>query len=343
MKVKYALLTARTGLDLGQSVKFTDTAYVAPTNLAKLVESDRANHWKKWIGEIQWGELVRDCDVTFLTWMQSARPDVIDHENNDLQEIALAAWYSMLFADPAESPYGAFSVFTGSGSLNHDGDVHPGDPKAYQIYRKLERPLYDWQESYWKAMREERRDAVWVETWRDLFKALIQVRDDAKIFATVNDFLDSFRDGRSTSNSATAIARFVEAAEAVLGVPKNGGSPVFRDRAIRFLDDYVDHKYLGWDKAGVESALTKIYKIRNERCHGKGVYSTLPQILGLTVPVSPTTEEQETYEEVVAKYVFLAEFLAKATIRYVLLKPAAYQFLSDRTTLEAAWQGGEFI
>ena len=115
---------------------------------------------------------------------------------------------------------------------------------------------------------------------------------------------------------------FVRAAECILAVPKNGGKPVFVERALKVASAVASHWWLG--QAGLEDSLRQLYEHRNDCVHGK-------------VPFLALRAAGEAGADEAARFECLAEVVAREAILFALSSPAFITASTDRASLENAW------
>lgn len=305
---------------------------------AKQIEgNDRVAHWKEWLGSLAWKQVERS--QTFITWMPTERPDVLDGENKELmQKNIICAWFSMLLASPL-SMFGdnQCMAMTGEGTLIGDR-VQPDDIRQVSTYHALVRPLYDRSMGY--IMSHSRRlEQDWLNDWKARYNTMLAQSSSQQVFPAFNDFLESFQDARLARNVTTSIARFVEASETMIALPRGEGKDLYAERTSLLMKNRLaGDPWLSWTDSELKENLRRCYAIRISRNHGKGMSADLPDILQL-----PLSDEDQV-EEALAKIQYVAELTAKSLASHVLLEqPARYSLLQDRRKLEAAWAAGNFL
>lgn len=338
MIVKYALLTFPRFAEITSVFPFNSDTYFWPEGLGQHIKGNhRIAHWKEWLGSIVWKKV--ESSQSFITWMPTSSPDVLDSENKLLMGTNInCAWFSMLLTSPL-SIWGENEcvAMSGCGTLVND-QVQLNDIREVSTYNQLIRPLYDCSINFIQSPHSRIITHDWIDDWKIKYNTMLAKSKNSQILPAFNDFLESFQDGRTTRNPTTRIARFVEASETIIALPRGGGKLEFANRAFSLTgNQLLADPWLNWTDTDLKENFQRCYDIRNTRNHGKGMTADLPNILGI-----PKGSNKEI-NEALAKVEYIAEKTAKALASYVLQYPEKYEFLRTRSDIEMAWKKKIFL
>lgn len=339
MQVKYSLQTLNT--DLPSGFQLDNRTFIADKKIIDLFKEKAASHWQSWIGSLKMDE-IRNKKSFLVTWTPTSTPEVLDAENETLSRRLNDAWHTLLLVRHDFSERGSSQYFSGSASLKNEG-VIPKDMRSYSERLVLQRSFYEGVREFYddedRLMAGDKKEGF-VAEWKRIDGGLRAIHEQKRSNAAIYDAFESFLDGRTTSSPTTAIARLVEASEAIIGLPQNGGGRnVFAQRALLFLSDFLNDSFLKWSEEELRSQLVKIYEIRNHRNHGKGMRSQILEVYGIC---DDEDDAQKQVNLAGAKSLYLAENLAKETIKYIILNPESLAIAGDRSRLEESWARGEF-
>lgn len=336
MPIKYAALSFRKDLELSAPFVFDQSTYLVATNVASVFEPGKTDHWRKWIGEIPWEELKRDR-LSLFTWMPTKNPGVLDEENKELTTRINSAWYALLLGAGRPPFWGGSHQMTGTGELSN-GAVDKVTVRQFSNMFAITRPYYvHCTMRYIEQRTNMHGDPPWPDEIKTLYNLLeTRWRAARAITSIIRDALESLKDARCAEDPGTAIARFVEAAEAVLAMPKGkAGKMEFASRAMAMLSPYKTDSYLDWPEPNLKDVrLIELYELRNSRNHGKGTFDSVCDILG--------SADKDVVNDAVGRWYYLAEHLARRSIRHLLEHADGPALATKRALLEAAWDAGTF-
>lgn len=341
-KVKYAILTSSFDPGHGGRIKFDSQTYLAQIDASKLFKHERVSHWKTWLGQLATDSISSEARSFLVTWKEDSAPEVLDAANQALMARINVAWHASILPETMHSEYMRQYAFTGSGTLN-DGSVEILDIRNVVTKTRLGRPFYEYDaKDFYEILPYS--DPSYVDAWIQCDRALQALVSTKKAYSILFDALESFIDGRTSDNRATSIARFVECAEAIIALGENSkGRTEFAQRATAFLSDIQSDKFLASTSDQASAMLIDLYRIRSARNHGMGQFDLVPKILGTSKRQLKTKEEQDVFADRLARYIYLAEKVAKRAMKHAILSPGAIDYLKSRDLLEQAWKKGAFV
>jgi hypothetical protein len=231
--IKYASLICSKRSKENLNIKIDDQTYVAPFTM-NFLAPDETSHWEKWKGSLTWEDLNKST-CALVTWMKTETPEVLDGGNLELTKRMDAAWYGLLLSEGLWPFYGQSYVITGKADLD-GGKVVRANIRQFSQHEAVIRPFYEHcTMEYIETFGRKSDD--WASSWKDTYSLLENgYRAAGKITSVIEDALESFKDAKTHGNVATAIARYVEAAEAVIAMPKgNSGKKEFAKRAFEIM------------------------------------------------------------------------------------------------------------
>ncbi len=333
--VKYAALICNRRLDASTYLDVDRNTYI--TNFSKIFfKSDEVAHWEKWNGSIKWENLLKSGCV-LSTWMETEKPEVLDAENIELSKRMEAAWYGLLLCEGTWPFYGDSYALTGKADLS-EGKVVMANIQQFSCREQVVRPFYEHCTMEYIESFRQKDNGVYLDAWKANYLLLEHgYRAAGKVTSIIEDALESFKDAKTHRNVATAIARYVEAAEAVIAMPRgNSGRREFARRAFEILKPSVKDPYLQWEVQEIsDHRLLQLYDLRNARNHGKGMRDSVVEVLDLT--------DAAEIDSTIGKLAYLAEDLAKKSILKLLNHPRAATLILARANLEQAWETNSFI
>lgn len=327
MKVRYAAMLFNKGIDRG--LRIDDHSYISSADVSQILDSSRIEHWRSYIGTQTWSDLLA-CDSAFVFYEKNSKGEV----NQDLKVKTNVAWYSLLLTDTPFSFYRTAFVVAGTGSLNDNNELENADINHYETMQTIVQPCYHESQSFTESLDSSGDDLGFkAENLRESYLLLESLQADVGVTSIVHDALESFRDARAHGMATTAIARFVESAEAVLAMPRgNCGKVEFSRRALKICS-FQDQPYLGWTtETLLNEILPRLYRVRIARNHGKGTTDILSMEFNDS---SDPTEE-------VCKLSYLSELLARRCIMTLLRHKDPTSLIKSRDQLEKAWGSDQF-
>lgn len=317
---KYALLLLPTHFDHETHVRQLLSDMTSwRGKLSDLIEAAEANHWKSWLGELDWQFYEREVRLVLAT-MQSKTAHVIDRESNMLRERVGLAGYAMLLAGPARP-------FSGVAQRVH-GEVRSLSPLKLKTIRgkenleRIQRPYYDTRLAFAQLLQSTPGllQDRYLDRWADLVPVLDRVANAAppRILSVA---FSAFHVALTRDSLEFAVPEFVRAVECIVGLPQGQGARQFADRSMRIVRRLQSHWYIGG--GDLQQRIAGLYQHRSDCVHGKVPFDTLLS---------------EGGEDEAARFGYLAEALARECLLWVLDNPQHFQFFMDRPTLENAWQ-----
>ncbi|MFI5308354.1 MAG: hypothetical protein ACHQ53_13425 [Polyangiales bacterium] len=293
-------------------------------SLSDVIEPSELEHWKEWLGSLQWEQHTRGRRMVLVT-MPSERPEVIDHENDQLRNRIARAWYGLLLAAPLHPVQGEARCVT--------GEVQSLDPapRLHSIrdeggFGKASRPLYASSEGF-TSNSPWRTPDLWFDRWV-YWTSIVDQAFAVGLPDIIDVALFAFRMALGRGRLEFSIPEFIRTAECILAVPaQNGGRKVFAQRALQIAPDLGQHWYI--DTKTLRERFQALYQHRSDCVHGKVPFAVLRQ------------QGKEGVEEA-SRLEFLAEALAREALRHALSDPTKFPLFDDRNTLEDAWANRQY-
>lgn len=317
---------------------FDDKTFVTSRRILEGIDDKATNHWIKSLGTFAISSL-QQASTYLITWEEKNDTVVNPQEERVLRRLN-SPYHGLLLTDMQISFSGDSSRFVGEGRLE-ENNIAVTSIKTIQPLIRLEKPFYERQTEYRKSINRDFDNLnLLLNKWKEITLHLDKIHDKGSIYSAFSDALESFREGKAPKSPLTAIARFVESAEAIIAIPRKNDGSIFPERAMKFIPHLINHPYLNFSKDQLFEQLRKIYKIRNNRNHGKGMADQVPLVYGLAAPASELGEELDLQ---VGKSFYIAEQLARFAIRYAITDLNILNFLKSRSILEKAWLDGLVI
>jgi len=330
MDVNYALLAFRRSGALPSIVKLQDIALIDDIRINEILDPVKIEHWKMWLGKLRWDQLNR-CDTMFMV----QGPRVGEGDDAFLLQRATNSWYALILADGKPPFHGP--AFKLSGTAEKLGETITNlDIKVFSEFRSPVRPAYDRSMKFIRILRQGRRDETWFQEMAIFYDLIEHWQTGKNITSILHDALESYVDAKCSNQIGTAIARYVEAAEAILAMPKRpSGADEFARRASRLMGPPEVDEFFDWDQQEcADFRFSELYKLRNSRNHGKGTRDSIQYLL--------SDVSKDAADETIAKWYFLAERLARTSIRVLLTHPEGRTLAKSRDELETAWTSRRF-
>lgn len=172
--------------------------------------------WQKWIGTLRTKEIER-ANLVLLVSRASSKPKVLDHENQELEWVALLLWWSVLIVGvPA---YTALNVASG-GKLEDEIQIRQVSRLPEFYYNANNRPL--------EFGTDSAREAG------HIFKAMDLIYQDPQKFNQLQRGLKSFQRAVAEERDYDRLHGFVRALDAIVMTEKGKGRTQFVQRCRLF-------------------------------------------------------------------------------------------------------------
>lgn len=297
--------------------------------MADYVDIQRIDHWRGWLGSIEWERISGPCRVV-LARCPSDRPEVSDEENLDLRRKVDAYWRALLLCDlhPASDSLARFITGAAGGagtkerlrSIVSSGSYSALAPLWYarsdEYIEKVAVPLM---KSEWEASGKVRE--AWFARWLDAGRHLSSGKIPRLLFYA----LLAHAEAKTADRPEFSLPGLVRTAEGVLGLPRATGRKEFVARSLRLVPALNRDAYVG---ANAEELLSELHDSRSECVHGK-------------VPFLAMQTKGPDGVERVAKMSYVADVLAREAL-LAGLRCQDQAIFDDRDALEDAWRDGRF-
>lgn len=346
MNIKYAIQTIPREIKLKEKFQFDNNTYIINSkNILESINEESNSCWKEWLGSIKIDSL-KEENTYLVTWKETSNSeDILDSVNDQLMRHLNSIWLALFFTHTTFSTYGESGKFTGIGKLNNN-HVQILSIRSFKDLNNIERCYYEQSLEYIKnKFKPDYLNLdIFLEEWKDISIKFNKLIENKSIYSAFSDAIESYFEGRSSVPALTSIARFVECAESIIALPKNQptGKGEFSKRACALITNYVPKyffDYIGQNE--LHGQLIKIYEIRNNRNHGKGMRDQIKDIYGLEINYDELPSVD--LKNMISKSFYIAEILAKVAIRYVLKNDNKMELMKSRSELEQAWKNNKFI
>lgn len=276
-------------------------------------------HWREWIGSMAWDEIVRSERRLVLISIPSARLDVVDAEDQQLEGDLWLMHRALLLAAPARPVSGRSWILVGG--LLDDGRV--GTLRSISETPTLPWPSWAQRENgYIRHLWDQPKDD-WLPRWLEL----IDLLHNTALPELVNIAVLAYGEAFQQPIIEFRIPSFVRAAETIVALPKGVGGKEFSARVLRVAPHLASHWWAGHPDLGKK--LEELFDLRSSCVHGK-------------IPFLDLLREGTAGEDEAAWFDYLAEIVAREMIVFALRSFELQAAATDRRTLETAWKNGAF-
>lgn len=297
-------------------------------DLLSLFPENEHGHWREWIGSVAWDN-IRRADRVVISRMNSATPEVLDAEDEQLRGQMRNAWAAFLLTGASHSDRAAW-IISGQAS-GVGGGAALTTIRSAQEQDRVVRPFYETRERYiniqaaalgshWAAFGTH--DQSWFPLWVQLDELLARRTPMPPILGYS---LLAYLSAWTRRLLEFSIPEFVRAAEGIIALPPRTGRALFRDRALGLAPNLRTDEYVGAD---IEELLLKLYDLRSDCVHGK-------------VPFHDMQARGGEGEEEAAQLGYVAEVLSRETLLLALRRPD-WSVFQGRDELQRAWTSGAF-
>ena len=327
MKVKYAIAAFHAAYKLkpfSKATYFDDRTFVVTSKISIFTKSDIFDsHWKEWIGSLRWEELNRDCDTLLVTWKETASPDILDCENQQLT----SRLFELVRMLPAVTPY-CFShndhIFSLSGQGKFENErLLISDLREFSAWPTFRKPMFlDPEMKFECPFFEPEKFAT---DWPNLaaqIESRIMREKNRQLLESYRSLEEAFR----TNQLEFKIPNLVRAIECLIDC---NGAADFSKKVAKFNGAPPNESIFSLSE-NYENKLKTLYQLRNDCSHGKEFGWSLQN-------KTPSEFSKET----VAAYECLAEWSARKAFRRALFDRSLGEIFIDRKTLIEGWRNIE--
>ncbi len=295
-------------------------------SIASLLLDSEVSHWRAWVGTLEW-EALTATQLMVDTRMVSARAEVMDGDNQQLEETLARVRWALLLVGPVGLVSGETRILSGEAEGPASTDRLRTISRMPSRGDRVVRPYCCSSEPFW-IQRPRNSEEGWLNRWRETVALLVAAEQGGLpplLFFGLLAFVRSFE----SLEIEFKIPDCVRATEAVIGLPKGagGGQNAFADRVLALVPELERDWYVGG--CGVRERLVQLYVHRNECVHGK-------------VPFGSLVAELRDGPEEAARFDYLAETVARAVLLRALRHPDRRAIFRDRAALEVAWAEKRF-
>lgn len=289
-----------------------------------LFDAKDIEHRRSWVGFVEWSRMTGAARLVSLRY-PSERLNVIDHENQAIQQRLEQIRLALLLTGPNGLVSGETWVFDGQ-AANGEWDGPLSGIQTSARHSRIVRPLYTTLPAF-ADLRPWPRETGWLERWKGMLEKL-SVASRGGYPPLLFFALIAFDRAFEPYAIEFKVPDCVRSAEAVLGLPRNGGGRrEFARRVFALLPELEQDQYLGG--AAIGDRLMQLYDHRADCVHGK-------------IPFAKLKDLGADGEDEAAKFDYLAEYIARGVLNRALEHPRMREVLADRAVLESAWATGSF-
>ncbi len=283
-----------------------------------MLDADDVRHWKEWLGSLRWEEIVDHGRRIVLLHVASARPEVNDDENVELQETLAVGWEALLLTRQLFPFAGESWIITGQLDGERLASVRSAHPLGPVV-----QPFYTTRKNHTEKLPWREPDP-WLEHWRELCEHMHA--NAASWPAIIRVAVYSFVEALQNETIEFKIPNCVRAAEAIVAVPRGQGKRMFAERVLRIAPSLASHWFVG--VSDLDERLRELHQHRSDCVHGK-------------VPFDQLVAAGDAGADRAAWFEYLAEIVARETILFAIHSPALLAAAASRPSLEAAWANGD--
>jgi len=315
-------------VDLGGNV------FLQRGRLSDFLVGEEADHWKSWIGEINWNSL-NDEKILLLSYSESENPDVLDEENRNLDDKVFRAFDLLPLVAPYLPPIDQAYSISGKGQIQ-DAFIKFLDIRSYSRLDIWTKAFYSTNNTSelldWEA--EELSSVDNFNVWRDVLQHFNTIIQNQGNYPYLIESYRSFREAFYSNHLEFKIPNLVRSIESLIALGRSrqtGGWENFVDRTYRLISSMPFVPLISLDETLLKSDLKELYFVRNDCSHGKLITDSLSGM-------------EEYAGGVTSDHIALLEMLAESASRYILrntilgnsIKPLCH----SRIALENGWANG---
>lgn len=289
------------------------------------VECPDSKHWAEWLGTLTW-EAVCENQLLLSTWAQSDKPEILDQENQALQAKVSTIFRILPLVAPLRPPFSDVFMFSGKGVVTQKG-LLAQDIRSFSRVNTWTRSYYN--EHHWDEFHDWAQAKVMSPALLDEWKTCYSHYQKLFVLGKANRQLfegyRSFEEAMKGTQLEFKIPNLVRALECVIDC---WGFKDFATRVL-FLTGVPDRSLPYSIATDTEALLQDLYKLRNDCSHGKPFAYSLEKKLG-----------KPPEGELVAKYEFLAEWVARKVLNGSFMNASILQHTHNRDSLVDAWSKG---
>lgn len=299
--------------------------FVTHGSFKDFLETDQNQIWKEWLGSLFWEDITQRDSLICVTWMESARPDVLDHENEQLKVHLNHLYHALLLTGPWKTTGQNAHQLSGAGEIIGTDLKFKNIRDAGRVELWRHSGYYD-SDPIWEWQRQLLTNVAILDVWKTNFLAIENLVSNHRdslvglgLMALWNGFHDGLLDFR--------IPNFVRAIETIVALPVRTGKVEFARRTKQLLPQNFSCP-LGIDMNSIGPILEEAYQVRSDCVHGKPFADTLRASLG----TSFATE--------LPKYELGIEMAARAVIQGAITNQNVLVNSTSRANFEASWANG---